>query len=474
MKRLKVIGSAVCAALVCLSVYAQNPGENGSVIRKQTPEEARLQDLKLVAEAKGWTLAEAAADRQAADAVGAVAEQLAALRPDIFVGSVVSPVPGASPSLYIKGVADQMVYDLLATSSIPITLVDNQPYSLEELERRMQEVHSTLADEGYRQIATAVDFREQGVVRAEVTRQDGLPTSPSSVKALLPSSLRGAVEVAVRDEPVAKRELAFGGMEALDGGRFECTSGWSVTERGTGRTGVTTAGHCNGIDQIGIESATHRLQHIGIWGDIEWKTTSGSEPSRFYASASQTRDTLEVEPLSNISIGESICVYGRSRNSRRCNLDVAETSVICTFDGDRTERMIRMTGDETISGDSGGGWSWNNRAYGSHIGDCGGNVFSVADLFYEAIGVDVRTPPILTVSVIGTGTGRLTSSPSGISCPTDCEHDFNPGTVRLTATADPGSVFNGFTGDADCTDGVISLSPTSVVNCRANFEFIDF
>ncbi len=55
-------------------------------IRKQTDDEALMQDLQLVARAKGWTIAEAAADRRAADAVGKAAVALAERHPDLFVG----------------------------------------------------------------------------------------------------------------------------------------------------------------------------------------------------------------------------------------------------------------------------------------------------------------------------------------------------------------------------------------------------
>jgi List-Bact-rpt repeat protein/PASTA domain-containing protein len=53
----------------------------------------------------------------------------------------------------------------------------------------------------------------------------------------------------------------------------------------------------------------------------------------------------------------------------------------------------------------------------------------------------------LTVAKRGTGSGKVTSSPSGISCGTSCSHGFGPGTpVRLTATPARGSTFSGWSG----------------------------
>lgn len=50
----------------------------------------------------------------------------------------------------------------------------------------------------------------------------------------------------------------------------------------------------------------------------------------------------------------------------------------------------------TKVGDSGGGWTYGNTAYGSLVGTCpvdgeSRNVFSVAALVEEALGVSVRT-----------------------------------------------------------------------------------
>jgi hypothetical protein len=58
------------------------------------------------------------------------------------------------------------------------------------------------------------------------------------------------------------------------------------------------------------------------------------------------------------------------------------------------DRLVLMNGDVGIPGDSGGGWSFDFTAYGSHKGNCadvpGREVFSVADLYDEAISVGVR------------------------------------------------------------------------------------
>ena len=70
----------------------------------------------------------------------------------------------------------------------------------------------------------------------------------------------------------------------------------------------------------------------------------------------------------------------------------------------------------------------------------------------------------LTVSKIGGGTGTVTSSPGGISCGADCKETYPFGrSVEITATADPGSVFAGWTGD-----GCSSTSPKCTLTMDAN------
>lgn len=57
---------------------------------------------------------------------------------------------------------------------------------------------------------------------------------------------------------------------------------------------------------------------------------------------------------------------------------------------------------------------------------------------------------VLTVSLGGSGSGSVVSSPVGISCPGDCDEAYVEGTdVDLMPSEDPGSVFAGWSGD--CT-----------------------
>src|SRR5260370_3065394 len=79
-------------------------------------------------------------------------------------------------------------------------------------------------------------------------------------------------------------------------------------------------------------------------------------------------------------------------------------------------------------------------------------------------------PETLTVSV--SGSGRVTSSPSGISCPGTCSVGFTLGTtVTLTASASTGYSFSGWSGPCSGT-GTCTLTMNSPMSVSATFTAI--
>jgi hypothetical protein len=65
----------------------------------------------------------------------------------------------------------------------------------------------------------------------------------------------------------------------------------------------------------------------------------------------------------------------------------------------------------------------------------------------------------------------VTSSPSGINCGTDCSEYYDYGTViTLTATADPGDMFTGWSGGGCSGTGPCVRTHTSAVTITATFE----
>ena len=78
----------------------------------------------------------------------------------------------------------------------------------------------------------------------------------------------------------------------------------------------------------------------------------------------------------------------------------------------------------------------------------------------------------LTVFKGGSGTGTVTSTPAGIDCDAGCVFQpaqYAAGTVLiLTAAPGAGSVFAGWDGDADCSDGLLTIIADAV--CTATFR----
>ena len=80
------------------------------------------------------------------------------------------------------------------------------------------------------------------------------------------------------------------------------------------------------------------------------------------------------------------------------------------------------------------------------------------------------TSYMLTVTEAGTGSGSVTSSPSGITCPSTCSASFASGTpVTLTAKASTGSTFTGWSGACSGT-GTCSVTMTAAKSVTATFS----
>ena len=86
-----------------------------------------------------------------------------------------------------------------------------------------------------------------------------------------------------------------------------------------------------------------------------------------------------------------------------------------------------------------------------------------------AAGDSERALFTLAVARTGGGGGTVTSAPGGIACGGDCSEAYVDGTVvTLSPAPAAGSLFAGWSGDADCADGIVTLNANKT--CTARFE----
>lgn len=355
----------------------------------QSVAEAGGPDSEAVREAQGWTTEQLAAYQASEAALDWVTGRLSTDYPNAFVGSALADDPTEPPTVYVKGGAPADIRAL--ASELGVAVVEEQPYSLDDLDVRLAAVQEAMSSAGLKDFVVSADIQRKGAITVVVNLLSGASFDAALI-GLAPEIAKDITVIKV-DGPVVEDQGAFGGMKLQDGGVFECTSGWTVRRIADGVRGVTGAGHCDGIDQInhpghGVHAAVQKQLHVGEWGDVGWYTTAELEVDDFYADEfNNIRDVAAVEPRANIAVGEFVCVYGRASNHRDCSLKVENPNVFC---GIGPQKLVQMNGDVTDPGDSGGGWSFNFTAYGGHKGNCfNKSSFSVADLFDEALGVAV-------------------------------------------------------------------------------------
>ena len=116
----------------------------------------------------------------------------------------------------------------------------------------------------------------------------------------------------------------------------------------------------------------------------------------------------------------------------------------------------------TLSASPASGWTFSNWS-----GNCdsGGKVTMNANKSCTANFTRIQ----YTLSVSKTGSGTVTSSPSGINCGSTCSSKFDSGTsVTLTPTPAANWAFVDWSGHSDCSDGKVTMNNNR--SCTANFK----
>ena len=320
------------------------------------------------------------------------------------------PGPGTNAYIEFVGKVPDSVRNDMARGAVPagLKISGGATVSLKDKQKRAQVAARGLRKAGFNNSLAFYDIPND-VIQLEVkVPEHARNPDPSLILEAIQSELRGT-ELRDKIRSITKNDLRIktirgkgpimqfdhvtGGNWIRDDGVRECTSGWSVS--GPNGDGFITAAHCSGINQFEeasgfLFSTTWRDQEFGN-GDVEYHTSGHIALDDFYASASDYRDVSAIRSTWTM-LGSYVCEYGRSNNVRTCNHVVNALSVTVNYSLGTVNNLVRVSGDDSIGGDSGGGWSFGTVAWGVHSGSGSGTSSSGSSYF---------TPAQLAESVLG-------------------------------------------------------------------------
>ncbi len=331
------------------------------------------------------------------EAFAEYADSLLTRFPEQISSVWVEPVPSTKGHIkFVEEVPLEITLAEIKTQGLNpnnVVLTGNGMISMEDHVRRAELASEALASLGYQNTVTFFD-PISNEIHTEVQLPEGAP-QPNTLEIANAMQVRiqanqnkseaiqlqgKAATVDVLDlnltvlrgsGPIVTPQHSRGGNWLRDDGFRECTSGWAVS--GPNGDGIITAAHCTGLNQfeqpgVPLYSMTWRNQVHGTGGDVEYHTTTHIEPDDFYATSTAIRDVTGTRST-NTMVGNSVCVYGRSSNVRTCNHTVQAVGLTINSGGVTITQMARShNATSTIGGDSGGGWSWSNTAWGVHHG----------------------------------------------------------------------------------------------------------
>ena len=151
---------------------------------------------------------------------------------------------------------------------------------------------------------------------------------------------------------------------------------------------------------------------------------------------------------------------------------VASTPIGIDCGSDCTEPYAQGT-EVTLAATAGQGSTFT----GWSGGGCSGTGTCVVamnnDTMVDAVFARASGKHLLTVTKSGSGKGKVTSTPTGISCGTDCGQSYKGGTsVTLTATPSSGSTFAGWSGGGCSGTNPCTVTMNSALSVEATFTLI--
>jgi hypothetical protein len=199
-----VIAAAVASVVLCGGAGLPLAQAAPALAKKphiQTPAEAREADLRAIATAAGWTMAEVRAYQRSVDAVHAVIGRIVDRYPGILVGSRIADDPLGPPTIYLKGPSDPDIEAMVAAAGVPIVVVADLPYSMDELEDRSIRAHEAVLGLGIPFVSTGTD--PSGRIPMSIARNGGFTDADlAAIGDVLPEDVRADVDLTVVAPPI--------------------------------------------------------------------------------------------------------------------------------------------------------------------------------------------------------------------------------------------------------------------------------
>ncbi len=240
-----------------------------------------------------------------------------------------------------------------------------------------------------------------------------------------------------------------------------------------------------GIDAVGVTTSGGASCAFSSWDSGNTTRTTAN----FNCTAGNTGGTFPVSCTNVAGSSSNICAQSNSLGNITVTAPVSAVADITASPLSvpyNTASTISWTSTNATSCSVDTGWTGTSgsRSSGNLTGD---KTYTLTCLpsginSVDSVRVSVQVPNQYGLTVLKSGQGRVTSSPSGIDCGGTCSKDFDQDTnVVLTATPASGRIFTGWTvqGGGSCPGtGTCTVTMSSAKTVTANFalnpNFIEF
>lgn len=359
--------------------------------RLLTVDEARAEDINLIAETSGWTRDQVEKHMDLQDAFSDLISNLK--DDDNFAGSEMPDIPGGSPKVLFKNGIPQGLEDKVKgfeqANKITVNRIATK-FSIKEQQDRGKKFQDKLEKKQFENVGFAVRGEKLFLIANKPKGNNKIkPTPPGRLIAedkidevaakvldLQPNDddLHGLqLDIFDDDQEISTPTQTRGGRKiynSVTGG--QCTGAFTVRQSLPSypyfNYGLLTAGHCMGMNTYDAEdpgedySIALKEAWFNNYGDWGWYTTAGQEYPHYWASPTSWRYVTgwDVVP----SVNEWVCVYSRMKATRVCKKIYAYPVSVRYWGIFPVDNMVATDTTTIIGGDSGGPWSWSTTAYG--------------------------------------------------------------------------------------------------------------